>query len=96
MPLVIVGIITISFMGYYNKSITGNAFVLPYQAYEKGVSRLHASIKINVDPVTVTDLGSVNGTRLNGQRISSNKAMPLTHGDIITLGKFKLQLIVRR
>ena len=68
----------------------------PYQAYEKGVSRLHASIKINVDPVTVTDLGSVNGTRLNGQRISSNKAMPLTHGDIITLGKFKLQLIVRR
>jgi len=68
----------------------------PFQAYEKGVSRLHASVKISSIPTALTDLGSVNGTRLNGQRIPPSKPMPLQHGDIITLGKLKLQLIIRR
>jgi pSer/pThr/pTyr-binding forkhead associated (FHA) protein len=69
-----------------------------FQAYEKGVSRMHASVKVVSSPLTVaiTDLGSVNGTRINGQRINPNRAMPLNHGDIITLGKLKLQLIIRR
>lgn len=67
-----------------------------YQAYEKGVSRLHASIRINATPVTLVDLGSVNGTRINGQKIPPSQPAPLSHGDIITLGKLKLQMIIRR
>lgn len=38
LPLLIIGIITIIFMGYYNKRITGSIFVTPYQVYEKTYS----------------------------------------------------------
>jgi pSer/pThr/pTyr-binding forkhead associated (FHA) protein len=68
----------------------------PFQAYEKGVSRLHASIRISSTPVTLVDLGSVNGTRLNGHKIPPSQPAPLSHGDIITLGKLKIQMIIRR
>ena len=68
----------------------------PYHAYEYGVSRLHASIKISQSFALLTDFGSANGTQLNGQKISPNKPYPVTHGDIITLGKMKIQLLVNR
>lgn len=67
----------------------------PYRAYENGVSRLHASIKKQGRQLTVTDLGSVNGTRLNGQKIPPHKSCPLNHGDILTLGKLKIQILIR-
>lgn len=68
----------------------------PYHAYEHGVSRLHASIRFEGKQVVATDLGSVNGTRLNGQRIPPHKPFSLSHGDILTLGKLKLQVLMRR
>ena len=66
-----------------------------HHAYENGVSRLHASIRIEGKNLTATDLGSVNGTRLNGQKIPPHKPCALNHGDILTLGKLKLQVIIR-
>lgn len=68
----------------------------PFRAYENGVSRLHASIRIEGKQILATDLGSVNGTRLNGQKIPPHKPCPLNHGDILTLGKLKLQILIRR
>ena len=67
----------------------------PYQAYEEGVSRLHATIKITPEQVSITDLGSVNGTQVNDQSISAHDPHPLKNGDIISLGKFKAQIIIR-
>jgi hypothetical protein len=67
-----------------------------HKAYEYGVSRLHASIRITPNQIVITDLGSVNGTRINGQKIPSHKPCALNHGDILTLGKLKLQLLMRR
>jgi hypothetical protein len=67
-----------------------------YRAYEKGVSRMHASIKLTGQQITVTDLGSVNGTRLNGKKIPSHQSHPLNHGDILTLGKLKVQILTRK
>lgn len=64
-------------------------------AYEKGVSRLHISVKISGGTVTVTDLGSINGTYLNGNRILPYQAYPLAHGDTLTLGKLKMQVLIR-
>jgi pSer/pThr/pTyr-binding forkhead associated (FHA) protein len=64
----------------------------PYKAYDAGVSRMHVSIKVK-DHVTVTDLGSANGTRINGKRIAPHRPYPLKHGDILTLGKFKIQVL---
>jgi len=67
-----------------------------HRAYEKGVSRLHASLQITDQQITVTDMGSVNGTRLNGLKLVSQQPYPIGHGDILTLGKLKIQLLIRR
>ena len=67
-----------------------------YRAYEKGVSRLHATIQVGDQQVTVMDLNSVNGTRINGLKIAPQEPHPISHGDILTLGKMKIQLLVRR
>lgn len=68
----------------------------PYKAYEAGVSRMHASIKIKEDEVCITDLGAANGTRINGKKITAQTSYPLKHGDIVTLGKFKIQVLLRK
>ena len=68
----------------------------PYHAYEYGVSRLHASIKIEQPFALLIDFGSANGTQLNGQKLLPDKPYPITHGDIFTLGKMKIQLLVNR
>jgi hypothetical protein len=68
----------------------------PYEAYSQGVSRLHASLKMNNQRVFITDLGSSNGTRVNGQKIMANTDYPLNHGDVISLGKFKIQVLIRK
>jgi len=67
----------------------------PFNAYETGVSRLHASLNIKTRPVTIQDLGSVNGTRINGKKLSPHSKAALANGDIITLGKLKLQILIK-
>lgn len=68
----------------------------PYEAYSQGVSRLHSSLKINNNRLFITDLGSSNGTRVNGQKIMPNVDYPINHGDVIALGKFKIQVLIRK
>ncbi len=80
--------------------VSGNQPILPdldlsaYQAYEVGVSRLHATLKIEKFAITITDLGSANGTRLNGKKISPHTPQSLENGDIVSLGKFKFQVLI--
>jgi len=62
-----------------------------FKAYDQGVSRLHAAIKVSVQRVSIMDLGSANGTRVNGQKIVSNVEYPLKNGDVIALGKLKIE-----
>jgi pSer/pThr/pTyr-binding forkhead associated (FHA) protein len=66
----------------------------PFQGYEAGVSRLHATIRVDQEEIWVTDLGSVNRTLVNGKEIGTQIAFPLDHGDILTLGNLKLQLFI--
>jgi len=67
----------------------------PYQAYAAGVSRLHAVIKRDGSRIVFIDLGSANGTYINGKRLTPNVEQVLNHGDIIALGKLKLQILVK-
>lgn len=67
----------------------------PYQAYASGVSRLHAVVKRDSERVLVMDLGSSNGTYVNGRRISPHVEESLNHGDILALGKLKIQVLLR-
>jgi hypothetical protein len=66
----------------------------PYNAYANGVSRLHAAIKLVNNQVMVVDLGSSNGTYLNGVRLSPYVDTPVAHGDLIYLGKLKMQVLI--
>lgn len=68
----------------------------PFEAYGQGVSRLHAILKITQNRCFVVDLGSSNGTRVNGQKISPQTDYPVNHGDVVALGKLKIQVLIRR
>jgi DNA-binding winged helix-turn-helix (wHTH) protein len=52
------------------------------------VSRRHAELVVQDGRVTIEDLGSRNGTFLNGTRLTG--ASPLAHGDEIRLGTLRL------
>lgn len=67
----------------------------PYQAYASGVSRLHAVVKRDGTEVLVMDLGSSNGTYINGRRLNPHMEESLSHGDILALGKLKIQILLR-
>jgi hypothetical protein len=78
--------------------ISGTQPVLPdidltaENAYILGVSRLHATIRLSEDYVTITDLGSANGTWINGKVIRPHVPHMISDEDIIHLGKLQLQV----
>jgi hypothetical protein len=55
---------------------------------DKGASRRHAQIRTVGGVSTLTDLGSTNGTRLNGQTVQTRQ---LEDGDRITIGATVLE-----
>ncbi len=59
---------------------------------EAGVSRRHAKIQRQEDQFFVQDLGSTNGTFVNGQRLPPNRPHPLQAGDRLRLGRLELTL----
>lgn len=52
------------------------------------ISRLHASLELKGGVHFLTDLGSTNGTTVNGERITGT--VPVSEKDTITIGKFRL------
>ncbi len=64
----------------------------PYQAYEHGVSRMHAALRITTEGAFVIDLNSANGTFLNGLKLRPHTPYPLHHGDRLLLGKLALKV----
>jgi hypothetical protein len=64
-------------------TVIGRGGEADVQLTDTGVSRRHAELRVVGDQVEVHDLGSTNGTRVNGQRVA---AATLTDGDRITVG----------
>jgi pSer/pThr/pTyr-binding forkhead associated (FHA) protein len=57
--------------------------------HDPGASRRHAKVLRNADgSVSLHDLGSTNGTKLNGEDLVSGALRPLAAGDEITLGRW--------
>ena len=63
-----------------------------YGAREKGVSRVHAALRQERDQLLLVDLGSTNGTRLNGTLISAHQPVRVHSGDEIRLGQLALKV----
>jgi Protein of unknown function (DUF3662)/FHA domain len=55
---------------------------------DPGASRRHASIRFQGDEYVLTDLGSTNGTKVNGELVQEH---PLSDGDRITIGETQLE-----
>lgn len=64
-----------------------------YDAFEKGVSRIHAMIECGEDAVVLVDLLSTNGTHLNERPIASDQSYILHDRDNIRLGKFVAHIL---
>jgi hypothetical protein len=58
----------------------------------KGVSRRHARILKQEDRVVIEDLGSVNGTFINGKRLAPYLYETLRDGDTLQLGKLLIEV----
>jgi len=66
----------------------------PYDAFSEGVSRMHVSLRIANGDVFISDLGSSNGTKINGQKVAPHVEYRINHGDMIILGKLKIQVLL--
>jgi DNA-binding winged helix-turn-helix (wHTH) protein len=53
------------------------------------VSRVHARVRVDQKAVTLEDLGSKNGTWVNGERLRG--PTPLADGDEVTFGTFRVR-----
>lgn len=65
----------------------------PYGGLASGVSRVHASLKHQANALLVADMGSRNGTYINGHRLHEKELRLLQDGDELRIGQ--LTLIVR-
>jgi predicted Zn finger-like uncharacterized protein len=71
--------------------VLGRGSAVDVQLRDPEVSRSHARIEIREDEVTLTDLGTTNGTWFDGAKVES---VELSHQDEFTLGSTTLMLIV--
>jgi FHA domain-containing protein len=63
-----------------------------YAGYRMGVSRRHAAIRLQDKELNVSDLGSSNGTFLNGTRLTAHRPYQVRDGDEIRLGQMVLHV----
>lgn len=59
------------------------------------VSAQHARIQCLMGIFTIQDLGSTNGSFLNGKRLTEGKSVKLQDGDVIVLGTTELRFEIR-
>lgn len=61
-----------------------------FHGAELGVSRFHAEISIAEGRYSIKDMGSTNGTWVNGKKISPYKLTPIRSGDQVRLGHLSI------
>lgn len=75
--------------------VVGRAPTSDIAIFDPTISRRHAEVQIDESGVHVRDLGSSNGTFLNGTRLEDGQPATVSGGDTIMFGKvaFKVQSI---
>ncbi|MBL8717536.1 MAG: sigma 54-interacting transcriptional regulator [Myxococcales bacterium] len=64
--------------------LVGRAAECPLRVDVPSISRKHA--RILVDPLTIEDLGSANGTRVSGQLVPPHQKIPIHPGMLVEIG----------
>jgi len=62
----------------------------PHGGHERGVSRQHLQIMIQNGQAIIQDMGSPNGTTVNGQRMPARSTCALNDNDQVELGQLAL------
>jgi adenylate cyclase len=70
--------------------VVGRGLASDLAIYDPTISRRHAELTVGPDGVEVKDLGSSNGTCINGTRIASGR---LAVNDTVTFGKVVFRLV---
>ncbi len=79
---------------YESQAVIPDIDLSPFKAYEWGISRLHAKLNTNPRGLTITDMHSSNGTWHAGKRIPPDMQYPLHSGDLVLLGKLRIQILL--
>lgn len=64
----------------------------PYGAFHFGVSRVHARLTLHDGFLYIEDLGSTNGTRINGFQLTPNQKYRLRDGDEIEFARLRTNM----
>lgn len=67
----------------------GTDIVIP----DPSVSRNHATLELLDDKVLLRDLGSTNGTRINGTKLTANVAERVYHLDTLRFGQAEMEFV---
>ena len=67
----------------------------PFGGYALGLSRRHAVIRPTEHGYDMLDLGSVNGTWLNDEKLIPHRSYPLPSGSHLRLGRMRLFVLYR-
>jgi pSer/pThr/pTyr-binding forkhead associated (FHA) protein len=71
----------------HGSNVIGRGTDADLQLLDQGISRRHLDIQFDGNFATVYDLGSTNGTAVNGHEVGSQV---LRHGDVIRIGHTRL------
>lgn len=74
---------------------TLNFDLTPFGAYHFGVSRNHAVMTLDNGYLYLEDLGSTNGTRINGFQLTANQKYRLRDGDEIEFARLRSNIIFK-
>jgi sigma-B regulation protein RsbU (phosphoserine phosphatase) len=94
MPHALVGTVNHRSLCHFLKDgsqTVGRAATSDLHVEDPSVSRSHAEVVVSGDTITIADLGSRNGTRVNGKAI--DRPTPLSEGDRIDLADVALRLV---
>lgn len=67
----------------------------PFGGYSLGLSRRHVVIRRGAEGYELLDLGSVNGTWLNEERLIPHSPYPLPSGSHLRLGRMRVLVLYR-
>ncbi len=78
------------------ETLVGRSKVADFALSDEMISDEHIRIRVNNQLFSLVDLGSTNGTYVNGQKITEGTPIRLKNLDIIQIGKTKIVFIANR
>lgn len=81
---------------HHSQAIIPDIDLTDFNAYQWGISKLHARLVVGPNQAEVVDMFSSNGTFVNGARLTPETPAPVKHGDFIMFGKLKVQFLQYR